>query len=65
MIVGMLRTPYFIVMSSFSSTSHLPMTTRPSYSAASSSMIGATMRQGPHHSAQKSMTTGFSDEMIS
>lgn len=30
----------------------------PSYSRASSSTIGAIMRQGPHHGAQKSMRTG-------
>lgn len=61
MIVGMLRTPYFIVMSSFCSTSHLPITTLPSNSAASSSTMGDIMRQGPHHSAQKSITTGCPD----
>ena len=64
-MVGMLRTPYFIVISSFSSTSHLPISTRPSYSAASSSTMGAIVRHGPHHSAQKSMTTGSSDEITS
>src|SRR5881409_2915819 len=30
-------------------------------SAASSSRIGATWRHGPHHSAQKSTSTGLSD----
>ena len=29
------------------------------YTKASSSMMGLTIRQGPHHSAQKSNTTGF------
>src|SRR5439155_1327278 len=32
--------------------------TLPLYSSASSSTIGATMRQGPHHGAQKSTRTG-------
>src|SRR3954469_12073552 len=31
------------------------------YSVAISSRIGATWRQGPHHSAQKSTRTGLSD----
>ena len=36
-----------------------PTMARPSYSVASASITGATMRQGPHHVAQKSNTTGF------
>src|ERR1039458_9416035 len=39
----------------------LPMRTRLSYSVASSSRTGATCLQGPHHSAQKSTTTGSGD----
>src|SRR5688572_29727009 len=39
----------------------LPILTRPSYSLASSSRIGATILQGPHHSAQKSTRTGVVD----
>src|SRR4051812_44947946 len=35
--------------------------TRPSCSAASSVRIGSTARQGPHHGAQKSTTTGVED----
>jgi len=46
-----------------SSTSHLPIATRPSYSAASSSIIGAIVRQGPHHSAQKSTTSGLPESI--
>lgn len=57
-IVGMLRMPNSMAMSSFSSTSHLPTTILPSYSLASSSTIGAMARQGPHHVAQKSTTKG-------
>src|SRR5690606_32058392 len=43
------------------STSSLPTLARPSYSAASSSMIGAIIRHGPHQTAQKSTSTGTSD----
>lgn len=73
-IVGMLRTAYCTAIALFESTSHLPIVTLPSYSPASSSMIGATIRQGPHHSAQKSITSGlpessnpcrFSDVIVS
>ncbi len=39
----------------------LPIFTLPSYSAASSSSTGAIILQGPHHSAQKSTTTGVVD----
>ncbi len=34
----------------------------PSYSAASRSRIGPSVRHGPHHSAQKSITTGRSED---
>ena len=40
------------------SASHVQINTRPSYSPANSSTIGATMRRGPHHSAPKSIKTG-------
>src|SRR5262245_49922076 len=39
----------------------LPTFTLPSYSLASSSRIGAIILQGPHHSAQKSTSTGVVD----
>src|SRR5262249_10554853 len=39
----------------------LPIFTLPANCAASRSMIGDSMRQGPHHGAQKSTTTGLSD----
>src|ERR671918_1976388 len=42
------------------STSSLRTSTTPAYLAASFSISGATMRHGPHHSAQKSTTTGLS-----
>src|SRR5688500_2456207 len=42
------------------STSSLRTSTLPAYLAASFSISGATMRHGPHHSAQKSTTTGLS-----
>src|SRR5665213_3963494 len=37
----------------------------PDFSSAISSRIGATSLQGPHHSAQKSTSTGVSEFMIS
>jgi hypothetical protein len=46
-----------------SSTFSLPTTTRPSKSVASSSTVGARRRHGPHHSAQKSTSTGLSELM--
>src|SRR5258708_1427371 len=45
----------------FRSTSILPTFTRPTYSPANSSTIGAIARQGPHQVAQKSTNTGVSD----
>src|SRR2546426_9215530 len=39
----------------------LPTLTFPSYSLASSSRIGAIILQGPHHSAQKSTSTGVGE----
>ena len=56
---GIFLTENFIARSLFWSTSHLPMTTLPSYSSASSSMMGVSERHGPHHSAQKSITKGL------
>src|SRR5918994_6949073 len=44
----------------FASTSSLRTSTTPAYLAASFSISGATMRHGPHHSAQKSTITGLS-----
>src|ERR1051326_2562881 len=45
----------------FSSTLTLAIFTRPACSAAISSRTGASILHGPHHSAQKSTTTGRVD----
>src|SRR3954469_24017088 len=53
--------PYFCATFGFSSTlSFTILTFSPSEPAISSS-AGAIMRHGPHHSAQKSTTTGLAD----
>src|SRR5258707_1317830 len=44
-------------MFGFSSTFIFATVARPSYSVARASTVGASRRQGPHHSAQKSMRT--------
>src|SRR5258705_4667698 len=58
-MVGMPRTPYLVGTCGFSSMFNLAMVTLSPNSADSSSSAGAIMRQGPHHSAQKSTNTGF------
>src|SRR5207245_9419228 len=63
--VGMLWMPYLDARLLCSSTFTLPIRTRPAYSSDSFSRTGATMRQGPHHSAQKSTTMGPSDVFTS
>src|SRR6478609_1700151 len=55
----MLVMPSLPVMAGFSSVLSLTMVTS-SWSRAISSRIGATARHGPHHSAQKSTSTGLS-----
>src|SRR5204862_1733565 len=57
-IVGMPRTPYLRGVCGFSSILTLATVTRPSMTVARSSRNGATILQGPHHSAQKSTRTG-------
>src|ERR1043165_4514145 len=57
----MARMPYFVARPWKSSMLSLAILTLPSYSAASSSRMGATILQGPHHSAQKSTNTGTGD----
>src|SRR6185312_8066720 len=57
-IVGMPRTPYLRGVCGFSSILTLATVTRPAISVASSSRNGAIILQGPHHSAQKSTSTG-------
>src|SRR5216684_6578675 len=56
----MARIPYLNEMPGFESTSTFATLRRPEYSVASSSTIGATALQGPHHVAQKSTSTGTS-----
>src|SRR5215813_7204927 len=45
----------------FASTSSLPTFTRPLYSSAIASTVGERARQGAHHAAQKSTSTGVFD----
>src|SRR5947207_2608312 len=52
------RTPYLRGVCGFSSILTLATVTRPAISVASSSRNGAIILQGPHHSAQKSTSTG-------
>src|ERR1035437_6292659 len=47
------------------STSSLPTLALPAYSPATTSIVGAICRHGPHHSAQKSTKTGTSDRSTS
>src|ERR1700677_1315762 len=63
--VGIDRLPYLLATPGFSSTLSLPIFTLPFISVAISSSAGPIMRHGPHHSAQKSTTTGSSDLMTS
>src|SRR6266852_6053804 len=51
--------PYFVAMPVFSSTLTLTILTFSPIDPAISSRAGAIMRHGPHHSAQKSTTTGL------
>src|ERR1700691_3096804 len=46
-------------VSELSSVLSLPTRTRPENSPASSSIVGAKRRHGPHHGAQKSTSTGW------
>src|SRR5215217_9085633 len=64
-MVGIERTPYLTVVEGFSSTLSLTIFTLPWSSDESSSRTGAIARQGPHHSAQKSTSTGSLDESTS
>src|SRR5208282_2045940 len=63
--VGIDRMPYLLATAGFSSTLSLAIFTLPFISVAISSSAGAIMRHGPHHSAQKSTTTGSLDLMTS
>src|SRR5574340_1707641 len=57
--VGIESTSNRVAVAGFSSTLSLA-TVIAGYSAAISSSTGSIMRQGPHHGAQKSRTTGLS-----
>ena len=59
-MVGMPGTPNCIGVFWFSSTFSLTILSVPVFSVAICSRTGATMRHGPHHSAQKSTRTGVS-----
>src|SRR5699024_2389666 len=61
---GILRMPYLVDVSELESTSTLPTLALPSYSPASSSTTGPTMRPSPHNSAQKSTSTGISESAL-
>src|SRR5262245_30382920 len=63
--VGMPRTPYLVGVVGFSSTLSLAMVILPPSSPASSSRAGPICLQGPHHSAQKSTSTGFDEPSTS
>src|SRR4051794_865978 len=52
-------------VSEFSSVFILPILTLPSSSPASFSIVGASIRQGPHHGAQKSTITGTDESRTS
>src|SRR6202012_410259 len=64
-MVGMPRTPYLVGTWGFSSILILAIVTLSPSSLANSSSAGAIMRQGPHHSAQKSTRTGFLESRTS
>jgi len=53
--------PYFAAVAGFSSTLSFTILTLPFIVPAISSSAGAIIRHGPHHSAQKSTTTGSAD----
>src|SRR5882757_3923973 len=59
--VGIDMMPYFDAVAGFSSTLSLTILTLPSSEPAISSSAGAIILHGPHHSAQKSTTTGSAD----
>src|SRR5690606_32544051 len=59
--VGMPRTPYFFGVCGFSSMFILAIVTFSPSVLAISSSAGAIILQGPHHSAQKSTSTGLPD----
>src|SRR6185437_13684294 len=56
----MFCTLYFMAMPWLESVSTFPIFTFPAYAVASFSIVGVNARQGGHHSAQKSTSTGLS-----
>src|ERR1700761_6048151 len=64
-MVGRQRTRYLGGTCGFSSILILAMVTFSPSSVDNSSSAGAIMRQGPHHSAQKSTRTGFLESSTS
>src|SRR6204780_1880058 len=60
----MLMTENLVAVATLVSTSSLPMTNLSDCSVANSSRMGAMVLHGPHHSAQKSTRTGFSEAPI-
>lgn len=61
----MLWIPYWEAVPGFSSVFNFPIFTRPAYSEANSSMIGAIILHGPHQGAQQSTRTGRGKESTS
>ena len=59
---GMPRIPKLAASEVFWSTSTLASSSSPSRFATAASSAGPSARHGPHHSAQKSTTTGTSRE---
>ena len=59
--MGMPAMPNRVSIAGLASTSIFAILSLPSCSLAISSSTGATIRQGPHHSAQKSTSTGSLD----
>src|SRR5205814_351818 len=60
----MLRTSKRAVSAGLPSVSHLPTSRRPWYLAAMASTWGAMVRQGGHHTAVKSTSTGTGDASV-
>ena len=55
------RMPYLPGVAGLASMSSFAIVSLPSYVFATSSSTGANILHGPHHSAQKSTSTGLSD----
>src|SRR6185312_10107871 len=64
-MVGMLLIPYCPETCGLSSTFSFTMVALPAYFSATATSVGARARHGPHHSAQKSTSTGVLDSNTS